>query len=331
MARRLVTVFGGSGFLGRAIVHRLAGQGWSVRVAVRHPTTAEFLLPMGEVGQISLVRADIGDAGAVAAAVAGADAVINLVGILTESSRRTFQAVHADGAARIAAAARDAGITAFVQMSAVGASASSDAAYARSKAAGEAAVRDAIPGATILRPSVVFGPDDDFFNRFGKMARLSPVLPVFTGDGYQVVWNGARPSLDLFGTGGPRFQPVYVGDVAAAVVAVLDDPTLAGRTYELGGPSVYSMKQIMELVLSSSGLRRSLLPLPMGVAMVQARVFEYLPTPPLTRDQVRMMRVNNILTGTEPGLGDLGISATPVETILPHYMRRYGPANRAQA
>lgn len=330
MARRLVTVFGGSGFLGRAIVHRLAGRGWSVRVAVRHPASAEFLLPMGEVGQISLVRADIGDGAAVAAAVAGADAVVNLVGILTESSRRTFQAIHADGAARIATAARDAGITAFVQMSAVGASASSDAAYARSKAAGEAAVRDAIPGATILRPSVVFGPDDDFFNRFGKMAVLSPVLPVFTGDGYHVVWNGARPSLDLFGTGGPRFQPVYVGDVAAAVVAVLDDPTLAGRTYELGGPAVYSMKQIMELVLSSSGLHRRLLPLPMGLAMVQARVFEYLPTPPLTRDQVRMMQVNNILAGDEPGLEDLGIAATPAETILPQYMRRFGPPVRTE-
>ncbi|SEH45863.1 complex I NDUFA9 subunit family protein [Magnetospirillum fulvum] len=330
MTRRLVTIFGGSGFLGRAIVNRLAGNGWAVRVAVRHPSTAEFLLPMGEVGQISLVRADIGNPAAVAAAVAGADAVVNLVGILTESSRRTFQAIHADGAATIAAAAREAGITAFVQMSAVGASARSDAAYARSKAAGEEAVRAEIPGATILRPSVVFGPDDDFFNRFAKMAVLSPVLPVFTGDGFHVVWNGARPSLDLFGTGGPRFQPVYVGDVAAAVAAVLDDPTLAGRTYELGGPTVYSMKQIMELVLSYSGLHRRLLPLPMGLAMVQARVFEYLPTPPLTRDQVRMMRVNNILTGAEPGLGDLGITPTPAETILPHYLRRYGPPNRAE-
>jgi len=326
---RLVTVFGGSGFLGRVLVRRLATDGWRVRVAVRHPAAAEFLRPMGEVGQISLVHADLADPASVAAAVAGADAVVNLVGILVETKRQSFQTVHADGAAAIAAATRDAGITALVQMSALGVSADSAAAYARSKAAGEEAVRAAVPGATILRPSVVFGPDDDFFNRFGRMARLSPLLPVFTANGFHVVWSGAKPSLDWFGGGGPRFQPVYVGDVAAAVVTVLDDPTRAGQTYELGGPTVYSMKQIMELVLESSGLHRSLLPLPMSLAMTQARLFEVLPTPPLTRDQVLMMQADNVLRGEAPGLAELGIVATPAETILPHYMRRYGPAHAA--
>lgn len=324
---QLVTVFGGSGFLGRAVVRRLAVQGWRVRVAVRRPAAAEFLRPMGEVGQISLVAADLADPASVAAAVAGADAVINLVGILFETRRQTFQTVHEKGAATIAAAVRDAGIPTLVQMSALGVSARSEAAYARSKAAGEAAVLAAVPTATILRPSVVFGPDDDFFNRFGRMARLSPVLPVFTGDGFRVVWQGVRPHLDLFGSGGPHFQPVYVGDVAAAVVTVLEDPTRAGRIYELGGPTVYSMKQIMELVLESSGLHRPLLPLPMGVAMVQARVLEHLPTPPLTRDQVVMMRADNVLRGDAPGLTELGIVPTPAETILPHYMRRYSQTN----
>ncbi|MFD2234483.1 complex I NDUFA9 subunit family protein [Phaeospirillum tilakii] len=323
---RLVTIFGGSGFLGRALVRRFAQDGWRVRVAVRHPAAAEFLRPLGEVEQIALVQADLANPASVAAAVAGADAVINLVGILFETRRQSFQAVHADGAATVAAATRDAGIGAMVQMSALGVSADSPAAYARSKAAGEAAVRAAIPGATILRPSVVFGPDDDFFNRFARMAQLSPVLPVFTADGFEVKWHGARPELDLFGGGGPRFQPVYVGDVAAAALAVLDDPALAGRTYELGGPTVYSMKQIMELVLDGTGLHRPLLPLPMGLAMTQARLFEHLPTPPLTRDQVRMMQADNILRGEAPGLEALGIVATPAETILPHYLRRYGPA-----
>jgi NADH dehydrogenase len=321
MSRRVVTIFGGSGFLGRALVQRLAAGGWGVRVAVRDPARAEFLRPLGEVGQISPIRANIADPGSVRTAVQGADAVVNLVGILFESGRQSFEAVHVQGAANIAQAARDAGISTMVQMSALGASAASDAAYARSKAAGEAAVTEAIPGATILRPSVVFGPDDDFFNRFGKMAMVSPVLPVFTADGYS--FKGGH-GFDLFGSGGPRFQPVYVGDVAQAAERVLTDAALAGRIYELGGPRVYTMKQIMELVLSSSGLKRRLLPLPMGIAPYQARLFELLPTPPLTRDQVKMMAVDNVLSGALPGLGELGITPVAAEEILPGYMRRFG-------
>jgi len=320
MSRHVVTIFGGSGFLGRPLVQRLAAAGWGVRVAVRDPVRAEILRPLGEVGQISPVRANLLDPQSVRSALAGSQAVINLVGILFERGRQTFDAVHAQGAATIAQAARDDGITTMVQMSALGASATSEAAYARSKAAGEAAVKEAIPGATILRPSVVFGPDDDFFNRFGKMAMLSPVLPVFTADGFRRGENG----FDLFGSGGPRFQPVHVGDVAHAAQIVLDDPSKAGRTYELGGPRVYTMKEIMELVLASSGLRRSLLPLPMRIAPVQARLFELLPTPPLTRDQVRLMATDNVLSGALPGFAELGLDPVAAEAILPSYMRRYG-------
>ncbi|CAA7627549.1 complex I NDUFA9 subunit family protein [Magnetospirillum sp. SS-4] len=331
MTRRLVTVFGASGFIGRTLVRRLAAQGWVVRAAVRDPIAAEFLKPMGDVGQVTPLRADINDAKAVAMAVAGADAVVNLVGILYESGRATFEATHVKGAANVAAAAKAAGVPRLVQMSALGADRNSESAYARSKAGGEEAVLAAFPGATIIRPSVVFGPDDDFFNRFGKMAMISPVLPVFTADGFKPVCRDGVCAIDLFGSGGPIFQPVHVGDVAAAILAVLDDSRLAGKIYELGGPRRYSMKEIMELVNRTTGHRRMLVPVPFGLGMLKATFLQMLPKPMLTRDQVKLMKVDNVVRGGKPGLAELGIAPVAAEVILPLYMKRYGRPGAPEA
>lgn len=324
MTRRVVTVFGGSGFIGRHVVGQLAALGLTVRAAMRDPVAGALLRPMGEVGQVNPIRADITNATQVRAAVAGADAVVNLVGILTERGKRDFHAIHVQGAANVAQAARDSGVAQMVHLSALGADIASPAAYARSKAEGEQAVRAAFPAAAILRPSVVFGPDDDFFNRFAALARLSPVLPVFTRDGFRLGCTDTGCALDLFGSGGPAFQPVHVGDVAQAVAACLTRPELAGRTFELGGPRRYTMKEIMELVLGASGLKRRLLPLPFAVAGLQAALLKLLPNPPLTPDQVALMRTDNVVNGTLPGLADLGITPTSCEAVVPTYLKRYG-------
>ncbi len=309
MADRVVTVFGGSGFIGRHLIGRLARQGWIVRVAVRRPSRAGFLKPMGEVGQITPIRAPIQDQIAVESAVAGADAVINLVGVLYERGAQTFDAVHALGAQAVATAAAAAGVTRLVQISALGADLQGPADYARSKGAGEAAVRTAFPSAVILRPSVVFGPEDGFFNRFAMIARISPVLP-------------------LIGGGGTRFQPVYVGDVADAIAKSVTDPACAGRTYELGGPHIYTFKELMELLLRQIHRRRLLVPWPFALAELQAVLFELLPVPPLTRDQVRMLRRDNVVTEGALTLADLGVVATAAEVILPSYLDRYRPRGR---
>ncbi|MGE5503741.1 MAG: complex I NDUFA9 subunit family protein [Actinomycetota bacterium] len=323
MTRRLVTVFGGSGFIGRHLVRRLAAQGWVVRAAVRDPIAAEFLKPMGDVGQVVPVRADIRDPRSVAAVVAGADVVINLVGILYERRRASFQAIHVDGAATVAAAAKAAGASRLIHMSALGADRNSEAAYARSKAAGEEAVAQAFPGATILRPSVVFGPEDGFFNRFAQLARVSPVLPVFTRDGFKPICGEAGCTIDLFGSGGPTFQPVYVGDVAEAISRMVGDPRTAGKVYELGGPRRYTLKEILELVLHETGRHNTLVPVPFPVAMIQAAFLGLMPVPPLTRDQVRLMKTDNVVRGGKPGLAELDIVATSAEAIVPTYLSRY--------
>jgi NADH dehydrogenase len=299
----MVTVFGGSGFLGRHLVQRLAATGARVTVAVRNPESALFLKPMGDVGQITPVGADVRDGPAVAAAVQGADWVVNLVGVLYETRRQSFSAIHAQGAERIAKAAKAAGAKRLVHVSAIGANRHSSAAYARSKAAGEAAVTAAYPAATILRPSIIFGPEDDFFNRFAAMARVSVALP-------------------LFGGGETRFQPVYVGDVAAAVVKALTDEGTAGTTYELGGPRVYSFRQLMTLMLAEIGRKRILLPLPFFVADAMGAVLQSLPlpfgmAPPLTGDQAKLLRYDNVVSADAPGLADLGIAPTACEIILP--------------
>ncbi len=304
MHDHLVTVFGGSGFIGRYVVKHLVGRGARVRVAARRPDEALFLKPLGTVGQVVTTQANLRVPASVAAAVSGADAVINLVGLLRQSGTQSFSAVHAQGAATVAAAASAAGVKQLVQVSAIGADPGSPSAYGRSKAAGEAAARQHFPAATIIRPSVVFGAEDKFFNLFASMARLSPVLP-------------------LIGGGKTRFQPVYVVDVAEAIVRTLETPAAQGKTYELGGPLIYSFAELMQLVLRQTGRRRLLVPVPIPLAMLEAFFLEFLPNPPLTRDQVRMLRRDNVADPTLPGLADLGIEPTAAESVLPTYLFRF--------
>ena len=312
IAGSLVAVFGGTGFIGRHLVRRLAKAGARVRVVARDPEAGMFLKPMGEPGQIILDRGNLLDAGSVAEAVAGADIVVNLVGVLYESGPYTFAAVHVEGARSVAEAAKAAGARRLVHLSAIGASNRSPALYARTKAAGEAAVGKAFPGATIVRPSIVFGPEDDFFNRFAALARLTPVLP-------------------LYGGGRTRFQPVYVGDVAEAIMRILEDTQTAGKTYELGGPHVYTFREVLEIVLRETGRARLLVPLPFWVANLQARVFELLPKPLLTRDQVKMLARDNVVGRKAHGLADLGITPTAVEAVVPGYLVRHRRGGDAPA
>ena len=310
MSTPTATVFGGSGFVGRYTVGELARRGYRVRVAVRRPDRALFLKPMGDVGQITPVAANIRDDASVAAAVEGADAAINLVGVLYEAGAQRFHAVHADGAGRIARAAAAAGVERMVHVSAIGAAPDSPAAYARSKAAGEEAVRNAFPGAAVVRPSIVFGIEDDFLNRFAWIARLAPALP-------------------LIGGGNTRFQPVYVGDVAAGIARIVEDHRTAGGIYELGGPEVYSFRELMETLLRLIGRRRPLLPVPGILAMLPAGLMELSPFPPLlTRDQVRMLACDNVAAGDVPGLKDLGLAPTPLEAVAPGYLARYRRGGR---
>jgi uncharacterized protein YbjT (DUF2867 family) len=302
--QRLATVFGGSGFIGRYVVRNLAREDWLVRAAVRRPDEALFLKTAGAVGQVTPIAANVRDRASVARAIAGAEAVINLVGILHESGRQKFRAVQADGARIIAEEAAKAGARRLVHISAIGADPNSDSAYGRSKAEGEAAVRQAFPNATILRPSIVFGPEDGFFNRFARMAMLSPALP-------------------LIGGGKTRFQPVYVGDVAEAVMKAIERPEAAGKTYELAGPKVYSFAELMRLMLAEIGRRRLLVPLPFPIASLMGGVAQCLPSPPLTADQVRLLKRDNVPSAGSAGLTDLGIAPTAVEAIIPTYLDRY--------
>lgn len=297
-------MLGGSGFIGRYVVQRLAARGDVIAVGCRRAEGAKFLMPQGNVGQIAAVNLAIDDEGLLPAFLGGNAALVNCVGILRESGSQTFERVHHTGPARLARLAREAEVERFVHISAIGADPRSSSAYARTKAAGEAAVRDAFPTVTILRPSVVFGPEDQFFNRFGAMAMLSPVLP-------------------LIGGGDTRFQPVYVGDVADAVVKCLDDPATAGRTYELGGPKVYTFRELVELLLAEVRRKRLLINLPFGLAAFQARLMALLPSPPLTPDQVEMLKRDNVVASGAMGLAALGIAPTAVEGILPTYLDRF--------
>lgn len=301
MKNQLVTVFGGSGFLGRHTVRALARAGYRIKVATRHPNRAFFLRPLGTVGQIDFVKCDVADADAVTQALLGADAVVNLTGILFQSGQ-TFEDVQADGAANIATAAAAAGVGALVHVSAIGADTESDFAYAVTKAEGEIAVREAFPNAVILRPSIIFGPEDGFFNKFAEMARYFPALP-------------------LIGGGKTRFQPVFVGDVAQAILAGLLRQD--GRTYELGGPVSYSFKELMQLILRETGRKRALVPLPFGIAFLKAAFLQLLPNPLLTVDQVRLLKKDNVVSATAPGLSDLGIAPTSAEAVIPSYLWRY--------
>ncbi|SDG32983.1 NADH dehydrogenase [Limimonas halophila] len=307
---RTATVFGGSGFIGRYIVKRLANQGYTVRVAVRDPEAAHFLQPMGNVGQIVRLPVAVQDDDAVRWALEGADVAVNLVGILHETGGvQTFEQVQAQAPARIAKAAADAGVKRFVQLSALGADPESPSVYARTKAMGEKAVLEAFPDATILRPSIVVGPEDSFFNRFARMATLSPVIP-------------------LIGGGTTRFQPVYAGDVADAAMAALTRADAKGRIYELGGPRTYTFKQLMALMLEQIRRKRLLLPIPFALAEIQAAILEHLPSPPLTRDQLKLLKVDNVVGGEQPTFADLEISPQAIEAVLPRYMDVYRPGGR---
>ena len=310
MADRLVTVFGGSGFIGRYVVRSLVAAGNRVRVAVRNPNQATFVRPMGDVGQVVPMQANIRDDASVAAAVSGAHAVVNAVGTYRQRGKQSYKAVHVDGARRIAAAARAAGAERFVHISGIGAATDSASAYVRSKADGEAAVQDAFSDATIVRCSVVFGQEDSALNRLAALSRLSPVLPLF----------GNSP----FDAGSTRLQPVYVADVARAVQRIIEDPATKAQTFEFGGPRIMTYRELVETVLQEAGRRRILMPLPFGIAKTVARVLEVmLPVSPITRDEVILLESDNVVSEGMPGFADLGIEPTALETVAPSYLRRF--------
>jgi len=303
MASKRVTVFGGSGFLGRQIVKCLAAEGVSIRVAVRHPERASFLERMGRDGQIELVRADVWEESTVGRAVKESNWVINTVGHYVEKSGATFDAIHGQGARNVARQATEAGVGRLIHISGLGADPKSDSPYVRARGIGEDLVKGAFEGVTILRPSVIFGPDDSFFNTLAGLARQMLVLP-------------------LFGTGRTKLQPVFVGNVAEACVRVLADPSTQGKLYELGGPRIYTYKTLMNLVLEHVGKRRALVPVPFFVWDTLAALLSVLANPPLTRDQVKLMKSDNVVGETALTLEDLGIDPTPVEEVLPTYIYR---------
>jgi uncharacterized protein YbjT (DUF2867 family) len=306
----LVTIYGGSGFLGRHVVRAIARTGARMRIAVRRPELAGHLQPLGSVGQINPVQANVRFPDSLIAAAEGADAVINLVGILFPTGKQSFKSVQDEGARHVAEAAKASGARSLVHVSAIGADADSPSVYGRSKAAGEAAVKAVFPEAVILRPSVVFGPEDDFFNRFAALARLSPVLP-------------------LIGGGHTKFQPVFVGDVARSVVAALTGLASADRPYELGGPEILTMRDVMERVLDYSMRERPLMPWPFWLAKLQAAFLQWLPTPPLTVDQVRLLQSDNVVSDAAIKAGrtlhGLGIEPVPVASVVPDYLEQFRP------
>jgi NADH dehydrogenase len=309
----LVTVFGGSGFLGRSVVRALAKRDYRIRVAVRRPELAFHLQPLGRVGQIHAVQANVRYPASVEAAMRDSHAAINLVGILAEGGAQTFDAVQAKGAGTVAAAAAAAG-AAMVHVSAIGADENSSSRYARAKAAGEKAVLSAVPTATILRPSVVFGPEDQFTNRFAGLAQISPLLP-------------------LIGGGLTKLQPVYVGDVAAAVADAVDGKTKPGAPYELGGPEVLTLREIMEIILATVERERMLVSLPFGLAKLQALLLQFAPGAlKLTPDQVELLRSDNVVSEAAKAAGltleGLGVTPDSMEAIVPQYLWRFRRAGQ---
>lgn len=303
----LVTVFGGSGFLGRHVVRALANRGYRIRVAVRRPELTGHLRPMGRVGQIHAVQANIRHPQSIAAALRDADIAINLVGILFERGAQRFDAVQAWGAEAVALAAKSEGAR-LIHVSAIGADAGAPSRYAQSKAAGERLVLGAEPAATIMRPSILFGPEDDFFNRFAALARMAPALP-------------------LPGGGHTRFQPVFAGDVAEAIALAADGAATPGAIYELGGPAVYTFRQIMEFILRTIGRRRLLVPAPFGLMKLQAAFAQFLPKPPITPDQVEMLKRDNMVSDDARRAGrtleGLGIIPETIDAIVPTYLWRF--------
>ena len=301
---KLVTLFGGSGFLGRHMVRALANDGWRIRVAVRKPNNALYLKPMGRVGQIQIVKANVHDEDAVGTALKGADAAINLVAVLYQSGSQRFEGLHVEAAERIARLASEQSVSRLLHVSALGVERNAHSRYAQTKVSGEEKVRAAFPAATIFRPSVVFGPEDELFNKFAWLARLSPMLP-------------------LIGGGNTKFQPVFVGDIARATAKVLDDSATAGRVYELAGPETMTLKAIMELVLKETRRNRLLVPIPFGLARVQGVFFGLLPKPLLTLDQVRLLETDNTVSDGALTFRDLGIVPEAAGAIIPSYLWRF--------
>ncbi|PHQ71566.1 MAG: complex I NDUFA9 subunit family protein [Sneathiella sp.] len=305
MSDRLITIFGGSGFIGRHLVGRLAAKGYQIRLAVRDPESAAQLMTQGDVGQIASLQTNVRNQASVERAVEGADIVINLVGILYEGGAQNFGTIHVDAAERIAAAAKAAGASQLIHMSALGADKLHAAGYARSKAVGEELAAKEFPGATILRPSVVFGRDDDFFNRFALMVTLTPVFPIADG-------------------GRAKMQPVWIEDLTDAIVRILESSAHQGKTWELTGPDAYSFHDLMQMVLDYTGRKCLLLPVPAALMSLMAVFMNMVPgRPQLTPDQVKLLKTDNIATGTLPSLADLDISPASIEAIVPEYLRRY--------
>lgn len=311
MTRSVATVFGGSGFIGRYVVKRLAAQGHIVRVAGRDPEAALFLKPMGSVGQIVPLYAPISNEADVTRAIEGADWVVNLVGILAEGRGGDFTRIQTEGAERIARLATAAGVGRLVHLSAIGADSNSASRYGSSKGNGERAVLAAFPTATILRPSIVFGPEDKFFNRFAEMARMLPVMPVISG--------------------ATKLQPVYVGDVADAVMAALTAENPMTGVFELGGPKILTMRELLAYILLLTDRDRRLLEVPHGIAKLQAGFLQYVPGKPLTPDQLKMLQTDNVVSPGAKGLADFGIVPTPADLIVPAYLKRYRPGGGTRA
>lgn len=308
MTKGLITVFGGSGFLGKYVIRELVKEGWRIRVPVRRPHTAQELKVIGNVGQVQLVQANLRYEDSVKQAVAGSDAVINLVALLFEEGKQSFESLHVQGAATLAKAAAAQGISNFVQVSAIGADAESDSDYSRTKAEGEQAVRAAIPTADIMRPSIIFGAEDQFFNRFAAMAQLAPALP-------------------LLGGGDTVFQPVYVGDVAQAIAKAVSKGS-SSKTYELGGPRTYTFKELMQFMLETIDRKRFLVPVPWAAANMMGALGEISGMAPfvkpfLTRDQVKNLKVDNVVADDALGFEDLDIRLETIEAIVPTYLARF--------
>ena len=297
-----ITVFGGTGFIGRHLVPLLVRSGETVRLAVRQPGRVQMTTASAQA--VEVIQADVLDDIAVNAAIGGTDAVVNLVGILTETTRQSYRAIHVEAARRVALAAHRHGVTRLIHLSALGASPTSPAISDQTKAEGEQAVREVFPQATIVRPSLVFGEDDHFFSRFTAMIRSSPVLP-------------------LIGGGMTRFQPVFVGDMTAGLLELLKRPETAGKTYELGGTRIYSFRMLLELLLTAFSRQRILIPIPFALAEMHAGLLELLPNPPLTRDQVRLLKTDKVVSGAEPTLSDLGVQPRPLKEFLAVLKEKY--------
>jgi NADH dehydrogenase len=303
-----VVVFGGAGFLGRRLVHRLVTEGMTVRVAVRHPDPARIELRSTGFDRVTVVPADVRDQASVAAAIAGANAVVNTVSAYVEKGGVTFEAVHVQGAETVARESVAAGVARLVLVSGIGADADSGSSYIRARGRGEQVVRQEFPGATIVRPGAMFGPGDALFSTFANLARWLPVLPLIGG--------------------GTRLQPVFVEDVAEAITNILVDPGTVGQTYELAGPGVYTLRELVNMTLRLMGRRRLLVPVPFAIAKIQARLFELLPNPPLTTGQVYLLKADNVASGALPGLRELNIQPKTVEEVVPTYIGTRAPVFR---